>query len=122
MCRVSGCYHKQTQRTTKARVTSNVKGREQAIRGKATQPGDEISCDQFVCSVPGRLPHTKGREGLASRYYGGTLYYDSYSKFMHVQCQVSLRTGETIMGKRKLDSYARQFGVKIKAYTLETRV
>ena len=66
-CKCAACLSaKQLQRTTKACVTSNVKGREQAIRGKASKPGDEISCDQFVCSVPGRLPHTKGREGLVS--------------------------------------------------------
>ena len=107
---------KQFQRPTGLQTTINLDSKRHAIRKHAMQPGDEVSVDQYVCRLPGRLPHTKGKESPTDRYHGGTLFYDNYSGYIHLHNQVSLRIGETLVGKRALDRFASQFGVKIKKF------
>ena len=63
---------------------------EMAIRRDATAPGSHISTDQFMCSTPGRLPNTFGKEASGQRYHGGTVFYYHYSGCVHLHCQVSL--------------------------------
>ena len=70
--------------------TSLRPGMEMAIRREDLQPGDCVSTDQYYSANPGRLPHTKGREGVAQQYHGGTVFYDHASMYLHLSNQVSL--------------------------------
>ena len=86
------------------------------IRRDATKPGSHISTDQWVSRLPGRLPNTYGREQMDQRYHGGTLFFDHYSGYIHVHCQVSLRIGETLEGKHAFERFAKQYGVKLEHF------
>ena len=67
--------------------------------------GDYVSADQFVVSIPGRLPSGYGREGANSRFHGGTIFRDAASGIIWVENQVSLGTGETILAKVKFEEW-----------------
>ena len=49
-------------------------------------PGECVSVDQFVATVPGRLPHTFGKEKGVDRYTGGTLFVDHASGLIYALC------------------------------------
>jgi hypothetical protein len=90
-------------------------------RGQTTQnPGDCISMDQFVCAQPGRLPHTKGKEKTEDKFHGGTIFVDHSSGFIFVHNQVSLRSGETLVGKQLFETLAHDSGITFKNSTLTT--
>ena len=55
-----------------------------------------VSSDQFESAVRGRLPHTYGRDKNEDKFCGGTIFCDHATTFIYINCQVSLRTGETI--------------------------
>ena len=110
---------KQHQRSTGHHRTQAKPEREMAIRRDAMRPGQEISGDQYICRTPGRLAHTKGKENVALRYHGGTIFVDHYSGFIHIGNQVSLRAGETLQTKRAFDRFASEHGVKLQHFRLD---
>jgi hypothetical protein len=57
---------------------------EMQIRKGDLQPGDCVSVDQYVSSVPGRLPHTAGKEKPNEKYNGGTIFVDHASSYIHL--------------------------------------
>jgi hypothetical protein len=79
-------------------------------------PGRKVSIDQYISSVPGRLPNTKGKELKKDRYNGGTLFVDHSSAYVHLQHQVSLRVGETLRAKHSFEKFAASHGVKISGF------
>ena len=107
---------KQHKTSAGSQTVSNKQERENAIRRKAQKAGDQVSGDQFVCKSPGRLPNTFGKEPPSERYHGGTLWVDHFSQYIHIACQVSLRAGETLLGKHEFERFAEQFGIKIHSY------
>jgi hypothetical protein len=80
------------------------------------QPGDCVSLDHFESRVRGRLPNTKGKEKERDRYCGGLIAVDHASGYIYVNCQVSLRAGDTIDSKKRFEIFAKKNGVKIKKY------
>ena len=112
-------FAKQHRRTSDSQKVVNKPDREMAIRRNNLKPGDLVSGDQWISSQPGRLPHTFGKEADDDRYHGGTILVDSSSSYLHVHCQVSLRTGETLVGKHAFERFARLNGVKIKKYRVD---
>jgi hypothetical protein len=87
-----------------------------AIRKEDLDPGKKVSCDQYITSVPGRLPDTYGKESNKEKYRGGTIFYDHASGVIFLRHQVSLRAGETVRAKRAFEQFAKQNGVTIKSY------
>ena len=110
---------KQHRHTPGSQTTKNKPEREMAIRRKAMKPGDLISGDQYVCKTPGRLPNTFGKERPSEQYHGGTIFVDAFSSYVHLVNQISLRIGETLVGKHKFDSFARQCGIKLKHFRVD---
>lgn len=80
------------------------------------EPGQMVSIDQYVSALPGRLPHTKGKEAKKDKFNGGTIFCDHASKVIWVNHQVSLRSGDTIISKRLFEAMASSCGVKVKSY------
>ena len=107
---------KQMRRQPGTNTGALVKGKEMMLRREHLQPGDCVSLDQYESSIPGRLPHTYGKEKKDDQYNGGTLFIDHASSMVFIQHQVSLRTGETLQAKHKFEQLAREYGVTIKAY------
>jgi hypothetical protein len=46
-----------------------------------------------------------GREADSNCYHGGTIFRDTASKYIHVENQVSLSVGETVMSKLKFEEW-----------------
>ena len=107
---------KQMRRQPGTNTGALVKGKEMMLRREHLQPGDCVSLDQYESSIPGRLPHTYGKEKKDDQYNGGTLFIDHASSMVFIQHQVSLHTGETLQAKHKFEQLAREYGVTIKAY------
>jgi hypothetical protein len=78
--------------------------------------GGKVSTDQFVSSLPGRLPNTFRKEKEHKRYSGGTIFIDEASEYFYIQNQVSLGASETIRAKTSFERLALRNGVVIKAY------
>jgi hypothetical protein len=58
-----------------------------------------------VIQTPGRLEEGYGREADSNCYHGGTIFRDAASKYIHVENQVSLSAGETVMSKLKFEEW-----------------
>jgi hypothetical protein len=90
--------------------------KEMSLKVDDLQPGDRVSVDQYMSSVPGRLPHTHGKEKKEDKYTGGTLFINHATGYMFLRHQVSLCAGETVKSKLAFEQEAEQFGIKIKNY------
>ncbi|KAG7373658.1 reverse transcriptase RNA-dependent DNA polymerase [Nitzschia inconspicua] len=86
------------------------------IRSDDLHPGDCISVDQYVSSVPGRLPHTAGKESSKDKYHGGTIFVDHATSFLFLVNQVSLRAGETIHSKVAFERFAHSCGHRLQSF------
>ena len=79
-------------------------------------PGDCVSVDQYISGLPGRLPHTAGKENKSKWYNGGTIFVDHASGYAFLRHQVALTAGETIHSKYAFEQKARSCGNVIPAY------
>jgi hypothetical protein len=50
------------------------------LRAGDLLPGNKVSIDQYISALPGRLPHTKGKESKKDCYHGGTIFMDHASQ------------------------------------------
>jgi hypothetical protein len=80
------------------------------------KPGDHISIDQCVSSIPGRLSHTFGKEAKKNKLTGGTIFADHATGHVFIYNQVSARAGENLVGKKKYERLALDSGVSIQTY------
>ena len=78
--------------------------------------GGKVSTDQFVSSLPGRLPHTFGKEKQHEQFTGGTIFIDEASEFFFIQNQISLGAAETVRAKNTFERQALRHGVSIRSY------
>ena len=118
LCDVPKCqaciFAKMTKKKTGA---SHVQGdRFMALSRNHLQPGDAVSVDQYIVSQRGRLLHTFGREAPGSSYSGGTIYVDHASGKVFLRHQISLRAGETLLGKRAFERETQAAGFRVKKY------
>ena len=88
--------------------------REKKLKRNHTLPGDCISADHYISAVPGRLPHSFGRERQG--YTCGTLFVDHASGKVFNFCQFPNCAAETIQNKHRLETLARNEGIYIKEY------
>ena len=91
--------------------SKKVPSKDGILKAHKYEPGDCIAVDQFVVTVPGRLPNTAGRESASNRYVGGTIFVNLGSGFIHVRMQVSLRAGETVIAKDKFEQLLSDHGI-----------
>jgi hypothetical protein len=90
--------------------------KESLLKRGNLEPGQMVSIDQYISALPGRLPHTKGKESKKDMYRGGTLFVDHASGYIFLKNQVSLRVGETLRAKRAFEQFAAQHGVRVRNY------
>ena len=107
---------KQTRRNPGVSVGMPIPEKEMSLRRGKLQPGDMVSIDQYVSALPGRLPHTKGKEHKRQKYNGGTLFVDHATSHIYLRHQVSLKIGETLQTKRAFERFAAECGVTVKSY------
>ena len=58
---------------------------------------------------------------MENHYNGGTIFFDHYSGFTWINCQVLLRVGETLEGKHAFEHFAKQHGVKLKNFRADNQ-
>jgi transposase InsO family protein len=80
------------------------------------KPGDHVSLDQYVSSVPGRLAHTYGKEKKLDKLTGGTIFVDNTTGHVFIYNQVSASASETLIGKKKYERLALDSGVSVQTY------
>jgi hypothetical protein len=94
---------KQTRRNPEVKIGSPIPEKEMSLKRGDLQPGDMVSIDQYVSTVPGRLPKTYGKEPKKDKYSGGTLFVDHATGYIYLGHQVSLRVGETLRTKHAFE-------------------
>jgi Reverse transcriptase (RNA-dependent DNA polymerase) len=107
---------KQTRRNPSTNPRPHLPENDMILRRDDVDPGAMVSIDQYISTVPGRLPHTKGKEQKKDRYVGGTLFVDHGTAFVYIKHQVSLRSGDTVRSKRAFEQYCSTFGIKVLGY------
>ena len=107
---------KMHKRSTGSQLVSAKPEKEMALKRSDLKPGDTVSLDQYTSKTPGRLPHTRGKEQVGQQYNGGTIMVDHASGYIFLNHQISLRLGDTIQGKHKFETFAQQYGVRIRSY------
>ena len=106
---------KQTRRSPDSESTTNYKGMN--IRRNYLDPGDEVSIDQYISSIPGRLSTSFGKEKEMDKFNGGTIFCDHASSAIQIVNQVSLKSGETVKSKHLFEKFCREHNIlKIKKY------
>ena len=86
------------------------------LRAGDLKPGDCVSVDQYISGLPGRLPHTYGKEKKKDRYKGGTIFVDHASGFIFHRNQVTLTDDSNIKSKKLFDQVAADYGVTLKKF------
>ena len=99
---------KQHRRPVQTTKTTPLPDKHMHLRANDILPGDCVSIDQYMSSLPGRLAHTFGKEKKKDRYCGGTLFVDHASGLVHLRHQESLRVGETLVSKRNSSKWPRR--------------
>ena len=116
-CQCAACnFAKQTKKPEGTVKQTIRKDKDGNLKKNQLRVGGLVSTDQYVSSVPGRLPHTFGKEKSHEKYSGGTIFVDEASGLMYVQNQVSLGAAETIRAKHDFEREASRFGVSILGY------
>jgi hypothetical protein len=90
--------------------------REMLLRQDQVLPGDMVSVDQYVSTMLGRRPHTKGKEPPNERFVGGTLFVDHATSYVFARHQLSLRAGDTVLSKQAFERDALTMGRLVKTY------
>jgi hypothetical protein len=104
------------KKKTPTRTVGGTPPLEIRIREGDLQAGDCVSVDQYVSSVPGRLPNTMGKEPSKLKYHGGTIFVDHASSFIYLVNQTSLRAGETLQSKIAFERFAQTCGHNFKSF------
>ena len=102
--------------STGHKTSKPISERNNNLKKEALDPGAAVSVDQYQTKTPGRLPLTYGKEKEKDRFNGGTIYVDHSTKLIKTYNQVSLRAGETLVGKDLFERFARENGIKVRHY------
>ena len=97
-----------------ARPRSDAERIEMTLKRNHIKPGDCISADHYLSPIAGRLYSSYGHERQG--YTCGTLFVDHASGKVFNFPQFSTNAMETIDSKRKLERYAAEESILVKAY------
>ena len=81
----------------------------------ATAPGQVVSVDQMVSTLPGFIAQMTGRL-TKRRYTSATIFVDHFSRLKFVFLMQSMTSEETIRAKEAFERFASNHGVVIKQY------
>jgi hypothetical protein len=112
-------YAKQKRKTPDSMSKTSVIELEGSLSEGSLNPGDKVSCDQYMSPSRGRLQHTKGLESSLKQYVGGTIFIDHATNFLFNNHQVNLTAASTVESKHKCESLFDEFGVQIKQYSAD---
>ena len=112
------CYAKAKRRpiTKKPRTTAVVKDPSSSLRKDVLYPGQEVSVDHMVSSVPGRTYAGYGKGTKGNMYKGSALFVDNATGFIDVHHQKSLNSHDTLRAKEAFEANCRDLGVVPQKY------
>ena len=117
LCQCAACNLAKQTRRSEGTVHQKIRAeKDGSLKAGNLRPGSCVSTDQYVSSVPGRLPNTYGKERTSDKLDGGTIFVDDSSGFMFNKNQVSLGAAETIRAKHEFEREARRNGISILSY------
>ncbi len=117
VCKCMACQLAKQTRKPEGTVKQSIRPeKDGGLKKGHLRPGSMVSTDQFVSSLPGRLPTSYGRERESDKYVGGTIFVDEASGYISVHNQVSLNATATIQSKHSFERSAIRHGVAIRAY------
>ena len=87
-----------------------------SLKNEDLLPGQHVSVDHFISSVPGQLYKSRGGTRLEDKYHGGAIFVDHASGHISIRHQVSLQATDTIHSKLSYKSEAFASGVTVQAY------
>ena len=102
-------YGKSVRRSWRTKATPRT------IAPAATKPGDCVSVDQMVSSVPGLLAQNSGRL-TRKRYKIATVFVDHASRLGYVHVHTSTDATEALEAKHAFETCARSYGIRVKRY------
>ena len=115
--RCEACQYAKQKRTTPLSVKHpSPDAEEGALTRNQLRPGDRVSCDQYISTTLGRLPHTQGKEAKSSQLVGGTMFVDHASNFIFHRHQVNLTAAESVRSKHACERLFREHGSIIRHY------
>ena len=79
-------------------------------------PGNYVSVDQYISSVPGHLTHTKGKNLTNKKFFRGTIFVDQASSYVYIQNEVDLTAGKTLLSNKAFEKNAGPFDVNFKGF------
>jgi hypothetical protein len=116
----TGClYAKQKRKTPDSSIEMKNKDLEGLLTNGDLDPGDKVSCDQYMSPSKGRLQHTKGLESSSNQYVGGTIFIDHATNYLSTNHQVNLTAASTVESRHLCESKFDEFGVQIKQYAAD---
>ena len=120
-CRPPKCmaceFSKAKLRNPKLAESKLIPGKQHKLSEDQYKPGDYVSSDQFVVKTPGWLTVGYGREGAENCFHGGTMYVDAASGLLHVEPQILLGAGETLIRKARFEQRVYDLAdVRVKHY------
>ena len=123
ICQCAACnFAKQTRKSEGTMRQTIRKEKDGNPKKNQLRVGGMVSSDQYVSSIPGRLPNTYGKEKDHEKYVGGTIFVEEASGYMFIQNQVSLGAAETIRAKHSFERDASRFGIIILGYRADNGV
>ena len=76
-------YAKQSQSSSDTIQSKKIRpDNEGSLTAGDFAPGQVVSCDHYLSSTRGRLPHTRGKEQESSKLVGGTIFVDHASLYV----------------------------------------
>ena len=111
------CYAKAKKRPRdKPRTHARVKDAPSSLRNDILDPGQEVSVDHLVSSVPGRTYEGFGKGHKTQMFRGSALFVDNATSYTYVHHQKSLNTHDTLRGKEAFEANCRDLGVVPQRY------
>jgi hypothetical protein len=80
------------------------------------RPVRQVSLNQYMSALHGRLPHTKGKEPKSKKYTSGTIFSDHATQYIFLRHQVSLQIGETLKSKHAFKRLFKENGFNMEEY------
>ena len=102
-------FGKQTRRSVGPKPSGRFKSlSEEVLQLKKNDllPGQKVSVDHYVSSLPGRLNTSRGGTKTSNMYTGGAIFVDHASGYIDVKHQVSLGASDTIESKLSYEQAA----------------
>ena len=116
----AACLLGKMERISPSTTTTHGSDNRNSLKGNDLQPGQCVSMDQYVVTTKGRTLSTARDD--TKKYNGGTVFTDHSSGKIFSHHQISLRTGETLIGKRMLECNADQHRFKINGFLTDNGV